>query len=1137
MKCTISSKLRCTWLVRWLTVFLCIVNVQALANVYAQKITLHVKNAPIEKVFKEIQRQSGFRFVYTSDKLQGVQPVNIDVTNGTLDEALAQCMNGQPITYMVIDDYIVIKHKAPTALPDQKPEAIKPGKIISVSGTVTSAHGPVVGASVTIKKTGFTTMTDSKGIFYLAEVEHDATLVITSVAHVAREVILDGQTMLRVNMDEKVGEMDEAIVVAYGTTTKKMNTGSVSVVKGEQIQNLPNRSIDRSLQGLVPGLLVTNGTGIPGGGTANFVLRGIATAASVEKASTARNPLIVIDGVPVSQEVSQLYVDGFIAPINNPMAQINPSDIESISVLKDASAVALYGSRASNGVILITTKKGKAGRTVFNFRHQTDVAERLKGKVELLSPDEYMELVYESYKNANSSYTDAYIKSDLISKFPTIVNSPGDTSFYPATNWFDELFVDHALTFSNNLSMSGGNEKYNFYLNLEYTKQDGVMKKSGYDRKSLRFNFENRPTEWLKLGMNTMLSYNVQDYSTAASGGATSRFPYVVSPLNPVYSVSGDYILNYRWGTSNSAISWTANPVAAAKYNMNRNNNFRGLAKLYGELSFLKCFKLIANVGVDYGSTEAKEKADPRLIDPSNYVTPGSAQAGRVEELTSRNASLITTNILRYDKVIGTNHSINILAGQEAQILTQKNMNISVTGLSLPYYDQINSPGVTLSKYSGVTQKETLLSFFGQGNYGYKGRYFGSISIRRDGSSKFGDDKRYGTYWSTGVGWVLSEESFIKGTLNWLNYLKLRGSVGAAGNSAAINSITRYTPLFYAPYLGGSVSTSSIPGNSDIRWENTFTWDVGAELRLFKDRISATADIYRRLTSDVVYSIQLPLSTGFTNVLSNIGEIENKGVELSLSADIIRTKNFNWKLNVNWSANQNKLVKANVPLQSLSVSYVANEEGRNFNSYYMTRWEGVNSDDGSSQWWDSTGKPNSDFTSAKKEFVGKSQPDAFGSITSSFSYKNISISAFFYYQYGFQIYDQGFAGTLLSDGSYPYANQSKKALDRWQKQGDIAANPQRIFNNPNFQILQSSTRFLFKGDYIRLQDLTISYDFPERLIHQLHLSRLRLYFQGHNLAVLTSYIGPDPGDVDVVGTSRFAYPSQRSYSAGVNVSF
>ena len=1083
-----------------------------------RNVTLTSSRIPLGDVFNVIEKQTGILLFFGD--LNTNQTVGVKFVATPVEEALGEMLPPIGLTYEYVKgnkDKIFIKSIMPT-----KKDTVM---MTSISGVVTDEKGePLPGASVRVKGSKIGTATEKNGSFTLKLASDKDILQVSFMGFVMEEVAVGGKANVNVKLKAGDNSLNEQIVTAYGTSTRKALTSAVSEVKGEQIQNLPNRSFDRSLQGLVPGLLITNGTGLPGGGVSNFVLRGIATAASVENGATVRNPLIVIDGVPVNQEPVQIYSQGLVNPIGNPLAQLNPSDIESISVLKDAAAVALYGSRASNGVILVTTKKGKSGKTIFSFRHQTDIATRLKGNLKVLNQKEYLDLLFEAYRNSDPRYSDdELITEDLKSKFPTMSNG----KFYSQPDWNKEIFSNTATTISNELSMSGGDEKNNFYLNLEYTKQNGVVKEAEYDRKSIRFNFESRPKDWVKIGFKNSMSYNIQKYPGASKNGTDVGFSTLISPLNPIRLENSEYMLNYRWGV-NSFIA--SNPLAIREYNISRNSSYRGLGKIYTEINPIKNLYLSINAGVDYSQVAAKEKDDPRLIDLT-----GTVGVGRIEELESRNTNLITTNTARYEKVFAELHSLSVVIGQEAQILNQKRLSVAVKDLKLSYYDQINSPGVNLLRKDAYSFKETLFSYFGQLNYSFKNRYFLSGSIRRDGSSRFGSDKRYGTYWSTGMGWVVSDEGFMKKTP--ISYLKLRGSIGASGNASAISSTTRYDELYNLSFLGATaVQGTSVPGNPNVQWEQTFTWDLGLEAKMLKNRVSIGVDVYNRATKNLLYQINLPQSSGYYSVLSNIGKMNNKGLEIVLSTGIIQHKDFSWNFSMNWSTNKNKLVKANVPMVTLSEGVLANEEGRNFNSFYMPMWGGVDVQNGNSLWVDSAGKLTNDYSQAKFGFVGKPQPDAFGAITNTFLYKNFEVSVMLYYQYGFEIYDQNSPSGLLNDGSNPYVNQSSRALNRWSKPGDKAENPKRVLNNTP-QTTTPSTRFLFDGDYIRLQNVRFVYNISGFLLRRMHLEFLKAYLQGNNLAVWTKYKGNDPGDVNVVGNSQLAYPSQRSYSIGLIANF
>jgi|GEM_PF-768552 len=1126
-------------IVAWLLIF----NVQArTGDLPPQDITLSFRDATLDKVFREIRKQTGYSFVYTESELLRANKVTIQVANSSLDNVLERCFRNQPLTYTIVEKIVIVKPRGEktTAIPVVHNIAGDPKKI-TMRGRVLNEKGDALaGATITVRRSEMSTTTDESGYFNLSEIEDDAVLVVSSVGHVTQQVKIKALNM-EIRLPIAVKE-EEEVVVAYNKISSRSNTGAVTVVKGEQIKNQPYRSVDKALQGLVPGLLVTQGTGQPGGGVANFVLRGIATGGSEgaggELGST-RNPLIVVDGIPVFQDPAQIGLD--VVAANNPMAQLNPSDIESITVLKDASAISLYGSKASNGVILITTQKGKTGKTVFGFRHQTDISQRLKGNQNMLNQQEYLALLYETYKNTNPTlWTDAAILADLKKKFPT----KADGSFYPQTDWLNELYRSHASTIANEISMSGGSDKQNFYINLEFTRQNGVERSTDFNRKSLRINYENRPTSFLKLGVNNMLSYTVQNYGTTLTENAASR----MSPLNPVRDEMGELIYNYKWGAAtttslNSNGLFFQNPVAAQQLNINRNVSYRGLSKLYAEVRFLKYFSFTPSIGVDFMLTEAQAKIHPKLSITSSV---GSG-VGQLIEKDIRNANFISTNILRYNRVIQGKHTVNILAGHEAQILTNKFLTVTKQNLSSnPVTDQLNIG--TIEGAAGLSTKQTLLSYFGQANYGYKDKYFISASVRTDGSSLFGDNKRFGTHWSTGVGWVLSAEPFMSSISPALTYLKVRGSIGSAGNSAAINNTLRYHQLMMTTYLNGIAvyPDYTAPGNPGIQWEKTFTWNLGIDIRLFKDRISLTGDMYNRKTSELMGLVELPSATGYFSFKDNIGDLRNQGLEFSLSASLIKSNNFSWNINAIWSMNKNKLLRSSYPIETAdglsnyvnSSTIVANGEGKNYNSFYLVRWAGVDATTGKPQWIDSAGKPSSIYAAAKPEFVGKPQPDGFGSFSQSFSWKGIELVMQFQYQYGFKVYHPA----LINDGVDPFINQGISALDRWQKPNDIAQNPRRLLFGREAGIsdrgTNNSTRFLLDGDFIRFSNLSLSYHVPKAILKTLSIATCNIYIQGNNLGLWTKYTGrQDPENVNSLGRAYAIYPLQRSFSAGLNLTF
>lgn len=1121
--------------------FLFLLCLQVNAHTQNNRVTLDMKNVPLEKVFEEIQRQTDLNFFFNEELIAAVKPVTVKVHDAEIKHVLEICFKGLPFNYEILDRTIVVKPKTSTPALDNS-FSHKPLPPV-VRGRVTNENGqPIPGATITIKGTTKGTAADNNGNFVLADVPENAVLVISSIGYVSQEILAKDGSDLDVRLKVEVSSMSETVVVAYNTVTTRNNIGAVSVVKGEQIHTLPNRSFERSLQGQVAGLLVTPGNGQPGGGTSSIILRGIGTGTDPRFGSTIRNPLFIIDGVQVTQDPLQVRIGPYGTSVSNPMAQINPMDIESITVLKDAAAIALYGSRASNGVILVTTKQGKAGKTRINLRHQTDISSRVKGKTDVLTRDEYTELLFESYRNRYPGISDADILSDLYSgsspKFPSINQQPNDTAFYPSPDWYSELFSNPALTVTNDISVSGGNDYNTYYLNVEYTTQKGVVKKTGYDRASVRYNFLSKPAKWLNFGINSTASYNKQTLSgTFEDAAFITGLPYTLSPLLPVRLTNNQYQLTYPFGGPGGPGNYgIANPVAAMEYNSNLNLSYRGLGNLYAEISFLKYFKFRSNIGVDFIASNAKEKLDPRLteyiLSENSFLDAG----GRIYDQNITRSTITTTNTLRYDQTIGKDHAVNVILGQEAQKFNSKTTVGVGYGLASPAHDDLTQ--ASFRDVSNVISRETFISYFGQGNYTFRGKYLFSASTRRDGSSRFGEKSNFDTYWSTGLGWIISEEKFFK-NLSWLNYFKIRGSVGKSGNSASISSSTRFDLLNLSSFAGiaPAVVQSSVPANPHIKAEQTFNQDLGIEGRLFNYRVAFSADMYKRKITDLLYTTNLPGASGFLNVIANIGDMQNKGVELSLSVDIIRNTSFRWNITGNWSTNKNKLIKANVPITTISGINTINKEGENFNSFYLVRWAGVNPNDGTPQWLDSTGKVIGDFNIDNRQIVGKPQPDGFGGITNTVSYKNFELTAFFYYQYGFQIYDNGLASLLNDGATNPYVNQSTKALNRWQKPGDIAENPQRILDNPVGGRSYASTRFLFDGDFIRLKNVSLSYNLPKKWLQKIKLSDVKIYVQGNNLALWTKYPGIDPENTNIVGESDFAYPQQKSFSVGLNAFF
>ncbi|MET0574029.1 MAG: TonB-dependent receptor, partial [Pedobacter agri] len=605
----------------------------------------------------------------------------------------------------------------------------------------------------------------------------------------------------------------------------------------------------------------------------------------------------------------------------------------------------------------------------------------------------------------------------------------------------------------------------------------------------------------------------------------------------------GKYIYNYTWGLgsasgTNSAGSPLPNPAAASILNINKNVSYRGLTNVFLKIDFLKYFSFSSNVGVNFLLTEAKEKRHPLFASADLDLGVGEIYGRDI-----RSGNIINTNLLRYDRTFNEKHNLGIVVGHEAQVLTNKNAFVIRRDIAgSPIVDQ---PIIgTLIDAGSIATEQQLLSYFGQANYNFDNKYLLSASLRTDGSSLFGDNRRFGSHWSAGAGWVVSAEPFMESVNRRVDYLKIRGSLGSAGNSSAILNSLRYDQVLLYNYRDNPAIIPNMglpPGNPDIQWEKTFTWDAGLELRVLDNRLSLTADIYSKKTSQLIGRTEIPTATGFTSLTDNIGDLSNKGIELSIAANMIRTRDFSWNISANWSKNQNRLVRSFYPIENVTGSVIVNGKGENYNSYYLPRWAGVNPQNGKPQWYDSTGKISSDYYAAKSDFVGKPQPDGFGAVTNSFSFRGFELSAMIYYQYGAEIYSYDASSIFTNDGNNPYLNQSKSALNRWRRPGDIAVNPRRLlfgsYESNSDMGTNPSTRFMYNGDFIRLSNVALAYNFQPGILEKLHMSTLRIFLQGHNLATWTNYVGQDPESVTAEGLGTSGYPLQRSYTLGLTANF
>lgn len=981
----------------------------------------------------------------------------------------------------------------------------------TITGKVTDENGVgVANASVIIKETRRGTSTDANGNFSIAIDNRSQHLVISYTGKITEELSVGNRSVANVTLRAVEGNLQEVVVVAYGTQSKRKVTGAMTKVNGEDLENKPFTSVDQPLQGKVAGLLSTSPTGQPGG-IQQIRIRGIGSI------TAGASPLFVVDGIIINTgDFSRL------SNTSNTLAGINPNDIESITVLKDAAATALYGARAGNGVILITTKKGRIGKSKLRVDAETGFGSTafFNDLAKPLNREQYFALTKEGLVNAGATQaqTDAALAS-------LGYNNTADE------DWVD-LVTRQGTTQNVNASLSGGDNKTTFFTSAGFFDQKAVVIGSDFRRYSATLNIRHKPVDKLTLSMNTTGSY-VKQNSPAQSSNFRNPVidAYSLRPSQNAYNADGS--LNI----SSSTFNQLYNPLAIAAYDYTRLNDVKLLSDFSGEYQFYKDLKFTSKFGIDYFDLEEQLYYNP-------FFGDARTTGGRESNFNTRVSNWISTNQFNYHHdFLNRDLSVDFLAAYEAQ--KSKQLNISATGTSVPATTAIPLPVPSSPTTASAARADfSFNSVLSQLQLNYKNKYTASGSFRRDGSSRFGTNVKYGNFWSVGGAWNLDQEKFIK-SIRFINALKLRGSYGKVGNADIGNYAWQGTYTFATPYNQLPGSAPNQIQNDQLTWEVHKPLDIGTDITVWGDRITLAADYYYRNTTSLIQAQPLSLTSGYYNATSglatvnaNIGTMVNKGWEFQLDATPIRTKTFTWNIGFNISLNKNKITKlANNNADILSLPYIR-RVGQDFQSIYTRLWAGVDPATGNPLWYidDTKKETTSDVTKAQRAIIGSASPKGFGGFSTSLAYKNFTLDAQFNYQYGNLVYDEwGFI--TWSDGFLPSLNKIQKQLQRWQKPGDITNVPRYVYGGAMNSNAESS-RWYYKGDFIRLRDLTLSYDVPKRITDLAKLSSAHFYVRGTNLwtKAFDKNITFDP-EQPINGTNDFQILIQRTISVGLSLGF
>jgi TonB-linked SusC/RagA family outer membrane protein len=973
----------------------------------------------------------------------------------------------------------------------------------TVSGKITSQDdgSSLIGVSVMLKGTTIGAATNQDGIFRLKAPTKGGILVIKYIGFKTQEVAIGNQNIINVKLTPVANTLSEVVVTGYGSQNRKTITSAITSVKADEIANIPASSADQLLQGRASGVQVSSNSGTPGGGV-SVRIRGTSSI------NASSDPLYVIDGIPMqSGNLSQLSIGG---GVTSPIADINPADIESMEILKDASATAIYGARAANGVVLITTKRGsatKAAKISLGFYYGYEKTPKKPGVVD--GP------TYELLTNEAKSNDYAASHSGSLVGFTAPYANPANAV---SNNWSDYIFRTGAIR-NTDLSISGGSDKIQYLISGNNFLQQGIIKNSDFNRSTGRVNLDFNPVTGLKMGTSILYSHNSRGRlrnDDNISGGLEGAYFY--PPDHGIYNADGSY---YK-------IATFENPLAAINETTISMLTNRFLGTVYAEYEFIPGLRLRTNFSVDYSN------AAESVYDDSK-TNAGSAVNGSAQQTSINNNNWIQENVLSYQLRLSKN-SFNALIGTSLQNSSTDISTANGTGFPSDYFREITSAAVHNSSSSGTGYG--LAGLFGRLNYDYDKKYLLTVNVRRDASSRFGAANRWGTFPSIGLGWSASQEDFLKNN-KVISNLKIRASYGITGNQSGITDFQSVGLWSGGPYSGTPGIAPLQLANPNLKWETTKQTDIGLDLGLIKNRINITVDYYHKLTEDLLLSVSIPRETGFDTQVQNYGTMKNDGLELGISADILDSKNgLNWRTNFNIAANRNKILKLAAPFNVYNRDLYRYQEGGEMYSFYLNPQTGVDPQTGAIRFEDVNGDGKFDANNDRK-IVGTANPKFFGGITNTFNYKSFDLMFFFQYSYGNK--ELNWNRFFQEHGGTRSTNFSTSQLGRWQNPGDITMIPKMTAANYSSDLRPS--RFLEDGSYMRLKNITLGYTLASKFAHKLKMSSARIYVSGQNVLTFTKYTGLDP---ELTGTASntltqgiefYTMPNPKVYLAGINVSF
>jgi len=1073
----------------------------------SQKVSLDFKNERVEKVLASIKSQTGMSLVFSDQLVDVNRKVTMQLKDVTLKEALTRLLSGINLTFEIRNNKIYFIEKKAVSQPGSRKKR--------VTGVVKDVMGePLIGANVVEKgRSTNGVITDFNGKFTL-EVDESASLVVSYIGYLAQDIPTKGKGDFHIILKEDTNTLDEVVVTGYGDFKKATYTGSASVLTTEKLEALPVVSVGQMIESNIPGISVVAGTSSQPGAKTTLRVRGVASM----NAST--EPLYVLDGVPIPSydlsnftSMSEAGGMGFIETLN-------PADIESITVLKDAASASLYGAKGANGVVLITTKKGKEGKLRVNMAAKYGITDFAYTYRPLMGGEERRELIHEGLvnfqldKGVSEQEAQQYADANIDQYAKRLPQGYSD--------WESALFKT-GYQQDYNLSASAGNQNSSFIGSLGYTKQTGVSLNSEMERFTGRVDASNKYKK-VEFGMNASFSWtkNVHLPEGKFYGSAIYASKVNLTPSTPIYNEDGTYASGYRENNG-------YNPILEAEVNdyYARTVRAMGTAKIaYNVWDNLKVSSVFT---VDYSLTKDFFFQSPDGRDGATYQGRGRMQMTDRIRYTSQNN-------LTYSKTFGK-HSVSAVTAFEVMKYDYEDLYAA----KKTYGQDINTSLGNAADPIDADQKlqeDALMSYVASVNYSYDDKYYASFSFRRDGSSRLSPDTRWGNFWSLSASWRLSQERFMQPLKSVLSDLKLRASYGVNGNLPSSYYGYQSTYTTGAFYSGKPSPWESTLGNEELTWEKNYALNLGLDIGLFS-RVNVSLDWYTRTTKDLLMSKQLNSISGFSSLLTNVGQMRNTGVELEVRSNNIKTKDFSWTTAFNLSHNKNKILKlADLPW-FVDGRYVR-KEGYPFNTIYLREYAGVDPETGSALYYDNQQDENGNYTKNKVTDPGQASPIPLKDITptisggfmNTFNYKFIDLSFNLSYSFGGYSYDN--ASYILQDDGYSViSNKSTEQRRRWQKPGDITDVPRFVYGNKKGGNYNSS-RAIHSTDHIRLKSLILGLNAPKAWLQKLGIGNARIYFSGTNLLTWAAYGQYDPEMSGVVG---FYTPPLKTYAFGLELKF